>query len=273
MSKYKLLAIDMDGTALTSRKKISPRTGAAINDLLKRGVHVVTSTGRGLDELTDYREDFRLMHYGILITGGLVYDFFKREPIAVHAVDEDTMFKLIDFGTTERAMIHLLTLKSSVAREVDIQHMEDFDMAIYFDMFNRICLRVDDFKQYIRTHPGEVIKVNLYHRDRASRDRNFERMKNLNLSITFTEHNNLEAAPAGITKASGLIELCNFLGIDIAETVAVGDGNNDREILQAAGVAVAMGNARDEIKKIADFVTLDNDNDGVAVAIEKYFPR
>ena len=271
MSKYKLLAVDMDGTILTSRKKISPRTAEAVNELLKRGVHVVTSTGRGLAELTDYREDFRLMNYGILITGGLVYDFSKAQPIAIHAVNEDMMLKLIDFGLQERAMVHLLTLNSSVAREQDIQNMAAFDMEIYFDMFNRICLRVDDFKQYVRTHPGEVIKVNLYHRDKPSRDRNLERIKDLNLSITFTESNNLEASPAGITKASGLIELCNFLQIDLSETVAVGDGNNDKEILQAAGLGVAMGNAGDEIKKIADFVTLDNDHDGIATVIEKFF--
>lgn len=234
MDKYKLLAIDMDGTALTSQKKISPRTLDAINELLKRGVHVVASTGRGIDEMSDYREDFRLMNYGILISGGLVYDFSKHTPITIHPVDEETMFKLIDFGLEERAMIHLLTLKSSVAREQDIQHMADFDMAIYFNMFNRICLRVDDFKKYIRENPGEVIKVNLYHRDQASRDRNFERMKNFDLAISFTERNNLEASPSGITKASGLAELCNFLGIDISETVAIGDGHNDTEILQAA---------------------------------------
>ena len=271
MSKYKLLAIDMDGTALTSQKKISPRTNAAVNDLLKRGVHVVASTGRGIDELSDYTEEFRLMNYGILISGGLVYDFFKRTPVTIHPVDEETMFKLIDFGTEERAMIHLLTLHSSVAREDDIQHMDAFDMSIYFNMFNRICLRVDDFKEYIRTHPGEVIKVNLYHRDRASRDRNFERMSKFDLTISFTERNNLEASPRGITKASGLEELCKFLGIDITDTVAIGDGHNDVEILQAAGVGVAMGNARDDIKQLADFVTADNDHDGVAVAIEKFF--
>ena len=271
MSKYKLLAVDMDGTLLNSQKKISPRNLNAINELLKRGVHVVTSTGRGVAELTDYRGDFKLMNYGILITGGLVYDFFKSQPITIHAVDEKTMFKLIDFGLEERAMIHLLTLTSSVAREQDIQNMSAFDMQIYFDMFNRICLRVDDFKQYVHTHLNEVLKVNLYHRDKPSRDRNLERMKNLNLSITFTESNNLEASPQGITKASGLIELCKFLNIDISETIAVGDGNNDKEILQTAGIGVAMGNSNDEIKKIADFVTLDNDHDGIANVIEKFF--
>ena len=271
MSKYKLLAIDMDGTALTLRKKITPRTKSAIDDLLRRGVHVVTSTGRGISELTDYAEDLKLMRYGILITGGLIYDFFKREPIVMHGVAEDIMMKIIDYGLEERAMVHLLTLKHSVAREIDIQHMEDFNMQVYYDMFNRICLRVDDLKQYVRDNPGEVMKVNLYHRDKLSRDKNLERMSKLNLSITFTERDNLEASPAGITKGSGLIELCEFLGVDLSETIAVGDGLNDLEILQTAGLAVAMGNAKDEIKDIADYVTADNEHDGVAEVIEKFF--
>lgn len=269
--QYKLLAVDMDGTVLTSQKKITPRTKAAIDELLKRGIHVVTSTGRGLPELVDYREDFKLMNYGILISGGVIFDFFRDEPLVTHAVDEDIMLKLIDFGLEERAMIHMLTLRKSIAREDDIQHMEDFGMGVYQGIFNRICVRVDDFKAYIRENPGEVAKVNLYHRDRASRDRNLERMSKLPLSISFAESNNLEAAPKGITKASGLRELCDYLKIDISETVAIGDGFNDREILQDAGLGVAMGNGRDEIKKLADFVTLDNDSDGVAAAIEKIF--
>ena len=269
--KYKLLALDMDGTVLNSAKKISPRTKNAIEDLMKRGVYVVVSTGRNLAELIDYREDFSAMNYGIVISGGLIYDFFKDEPIKVHAVDEPTILKLIDFGLETRAMIHLHTIKKSVAREVDIQNMAAFGMGIYQGMFDKICERYDDPKKYVHEHPGEVIKVNLYHRDKESRDKNFERISKLNLSISYAEAFNLEMSPANITKASGLIELCDFLNIDIAEAVAIGDADNDREILQTAGFSVAMGNASDEIKKLADFVTLDNDNDGVAVAIEKIF--
>lgn len=269
--KYKLLAVDMDGTLLTSDKKISPRNKAALEKLFDRGIYVVTSTGRGLAEIVDYREDFKRMNYGILISGGVVFDFFRDEPIVTNAVDEKILLKLIDFGLEENAMIHLLTLRSSIARENDIQHMEDFGMGVYRPIFNRICTRCDDCKGYIRTHPGAVVKVNLYHRDRPSRDRNLARMNELDLSISYAESNNLEAAPHGITKASGLRELCDFLQIDIGETVAIGDGNNDKEILQTAGLGVAMGNARDSIKQLADFVTTDNDSDGVAAAIEKIF--
>ena len=269
--KYKLLALDMDGTVLNSRKKISPRTAAAIEKLLEKNIQVVVSTGRGYAEMTDYREVFRLMHYGILISGGLVYDFFKDEPIKIHGLDEKTVLQLIDFGLEEKAMIHLLTTKKSLARENDIQNMAAFDMAIFTDMFNRVCLRCDDFKKYVEENPGEVVKVNLYHRDKKSRDKNFARINALGLSINFAEANNLEVSPANISKASGLVELCDFLKIDLAETVAIGDAPNDKEILQTAGLAVAMGNASDEIKKLADFITLDNDSDGVAAAIEKIF--
>ena len=268
---YKLLALDMDGTVLNSDKKITPRTKLAIDNLMKRGVAVVVSTGRNLAELTDYRDDFRAMHYGIVISGGMIYDFFNDKPVKVHAVDEETIYKLIDFGLEERAMIHLHTVSRSVAREEDIQNMAAFGMGIYQGMFDRICDRFDDPKEYIRTHPGEVIKVNLYHRDKASRDRNFNRIEPLNLSISYAEAFNLEMSPANITKASGLVELCDYLRIDLSESVAIGDADNDKEILQTAGLSVAMGNASDEIKRLADFVTLDNDNDGVAFAIEKFF--
>lgn len=269
--KYKLLALDMDGTLLNSQKKISPKTAESIDELARRGIYVVTSTGRNLAELSDYRDALKSMHFGILLSGGMVFDFKKDTPVKVHGLDEKIILQLIDFGLTERAMIHLHTVRNSIACEEDIQHMAAFDMGIYQDMFNRICLRCDDFKKFVREHPGEVIKVNLYHRDKISRDRNLARMKPLNLSISFAEANNLEASPAKITKASGLVELCDFLGIDISETVAIGDAHNDTEIVQRAGLGIAMGNASDEIKKLADFVTLDNDSDGVAAAIEKFF--
>ena len=268
---YKLFAFDMDGTILNSQKKISPRTLSAVNELIKRGVFVVVSTGRNLAELAEYREEFKAIHYGILISGGMIYDLLNDAPIKIHGLDEPTIFKLIDLGLETRAMIHLHTIKKSVAREEDIQNMAAFDMGVYQEMFSKICTRCDDPKEYVRAHPGEVIKVNLYHRDKNSRDKNFARIEKMNLSISYAEAFNLEMSPANVTKGSGLIELCDFLKIDIAQTVAIGDADNDREILQTAGLGVAMGNASDAIKNLAEFVTLDNDNDGVAFAIEKFF--
>ena len=269
--KYKLLAVDMDGTLLNSDKKISPVTLKKISELSRRGVYVVVSTGRALPEVTFYNDELNFMHYGILISGGMIYDFVNEKPLAVHPVNEELILKLIDAGLDEKAMIHLLTVDKSIAAEKDIVNMKDFHIEIYQNMFDKICVRCDDFKKYVRENPGVVIKVNLYHRSRESRNRTVERMKNFPLNLVFAEGSNVEASPKNISKASGLIELCKVLGIGVEQCVAVGDAPNDFEILQTAGIGVAMGNASDEIKKIADYVTDDNNHDGVAKVIEKFF--
>lgn len=268
---YKILALDMDGTLLNSQKKISPKTAAAISELSRRGVYVVTSTGRGVAELADYKDDLKFMHYGITSSGGAVYDFFNKKAVKAHLIPEDVAMEIIDAGISERAMIHILGLTTSLMREDDIKNAADFQMAVYQEMYDRICTRCEDFQKYVHENPDEIIKINLYHRSVDSLNRNFERLKHLDLNFAFAETTALESSPKNISKASGLIELCEFLNVDISETVAVGDAPNDFEVLQTAGLSVAMGNADDEIKKIADFVTDDNDHDGIVKVIEKYF--
>ena len=269
--KYKLLALDMDGTLLNSEKKISPKTAKAISELSKTGVHVVLSTGRGLTEVSDYKNELKFMHYGILVSGGLIYDFKNSKAVVSHPLTEDLLMKLIDAALEEKVMIHILSIDKSMMNFDDIAHIEDFHMEIYKDMYERITVDCKDFKKYVHENPGKVIKFNMYHRSRESRERNLAKFKNEPLTFSYAEETALEASPKGITKASGLLELCDFLKIDTAETVAVGDAPNDLEILQTAGIAAVMGNASDEIKKFADFITDDNDNDGVIKVIEKFF--
>ena len=268
---YKILALDMDGTLLNSQKKISPKTAAAISELSRRGVYVVLSTGRGVAELADYKDELKFMHYGITSSGGAVYDFFNKKAVTAHTIPDEVAFEIIDAGISERAMIHILGLTSSIMRDDDIKNAADFQMSVYAPMYDRICTRCDDFKKYVHENPDEIIKINLYHRSAESRQRNFERLKNLNLTFALAETTALESSSKGVSKGLGLIELCKFLNVDISETVAVGDAPNDIEILKTAGIAAVMGNADDEIKKLADFVTDDNDNDGIVKVIAKYF--
>ena len=168
-------------------------------------------------------------------------------------------------------MVHLLTVRESIVKPQDITHMADFQMGVYQDMYIRNCLQCEDQRAYAEAHKDEVIKVNIYHRSAESRARTVEKLKGYNLQMVFAETTALESSPPSVTKAAGLIELCKYLNIDIKDTVAIGDAPNDTEILQTAGCAVVMGNASDEIKQMADFVTADNDHDGVLAAINKIF--
>ena len=94
-NNYQLLSLDMDGTLLNSAKQIPCETTAAIQELMKRGVEVVVGTGRGLAELADYRNAFQGMHYGLLVSGGLIYDFQQKKPLTLHALSlEQCLFLL-----------------------------------------------------------------------------------------------------------------------------------------------------------------------------------
>jgi hypothetical protein len=88
--------------------------------------------------------------------------------------------------------------------------------------------------------------------------------------MAFSEIASLEISAQKVDKGIGLKKLCEYLGISIDETIAVGDGYNDLEALKAAGLSIAMGNAVEEIKEIADVVVADCDHDGCAQAIEQY---
>jgi len=270
-NNYRLLSLDMDGTLLTSAKQIPPETTAAIQQLMEQGIEVVVGTGRGLAELADYRDAFKGMHYGLLVSGGLIYDFYKEQPLTTHALSVEQCQKLLATACEEDAMVHILTINASAAREQDILHMDDFSMAVYQDMYERICDRPKDLAHYIQEHVGEILKINLYHRTTASRERSRKRLAGLGMNLVLAERTGLEASPEGITKASGLKELCQLLNIPLAATVAVGDAPNDLEILQTAGLAAAMGNAADSIKEICDVVVSDNDHNGVLEVIKRYF--
>ena len=144
MSRYKLLSLDMDGTALNSQKRISPVTAAAIKKLIESGVHVVFGTGRGLPELTDYKDVMRGMHYGILVSGAVIYDFFENRPISITPLKGEDSLKILQAAENERAMVQIMTVNQSVVKGEDIANMADFNMSIYREMYERVCTRVED---------------------------------------------------------------------------------------------------------------------------------
>lgn len=268
---YRLLALDMDGTLLNSRKEISRKTMAAINDLVDRGVAVALCTGRGIAELQDYAAEFAVIPYGILNSGGCVYDFREKKPVYLQLLDDEVLFECLDAAARVRAMPYLLTVDASVAQEEDIRDVSIFHMGVYQPMFNRVATVVPDMVEFVKEHPGKNIKLCMYHRDVETRRMTREAITHLGMTLTDLETSSLEVSPPGITKARGLEVLCKYLSIPLEDTVAVGDSDNDLDVLEAAGFAVAMGNANESVKKICDVVVADNDHDGIAEVIDRFF--
>lgn len=271
MEKYRLLALDMDGTVLDSKKRFPNETVQAIHALAQNNIYCALATGRCLAELAGYQEALREIRFAILTSGSVVYDFQRKTPIYVQSIPLADIKRIIAAGQTEQAMIHLMTIENSVAREYDIERMKEYQLGVYQEMYEKVCLRQDDISAYAEAHAMEVVKINLYHRSADSREQSRKRLQDLDLKLAYAEKTSLEASPSGTTKASGLVILCNHLGISMEQTVAIGDAPNDANILKAAGLSIAMGNASADIKKLCDMVTEDNDHNGVVKAIEKVF--
>ena len=95
-------------------------------------------------------------------------------------------------------------------------------------------------------------------------------MAGVPVEMARSEVSSLEFSPQGVTKATGLLALADLLGIDRAATIAVGDADNDLDMLRAAGLGVAMGNANERAREAADVTVADNDHDGCAEAIRRF---
>ena len=268
---YRLLALDMDGTILTSQKTVSPATVKAINNLIKRGTAVTLCTGRGIAELKDYTDDFSAIPYGILNSGGCVYDFTKRQSIHRILLDDSSLIECIRAAQKVKAMPYLLTEDASVAQAEDMRDVSRFQMGMYQSLYDRVATIVPDMETYVREHPGKSLKLCIFHRDSGTREQTRREIEHLGMELADAETTSLEISPRGVTKALGLQILCRYLGIPIEESVAVGDADNDIDVLKAAGLSVAMGNANKTVKDLCDVIVADNDRDGVVEVIDRFF--
>ena len=266
---YKLIAIDMDGTLLNSKKEVLPETATSIEKALSAGKYVVFSTGRGTMELEDYKEQLSSIPYGICISGALIYDFIHQKPIHQDFLPAELVPEIMGIAAAEDPLVHFLMGDRSIVQADHVSNMNVFGMGVYQELFDRVATKVDDIRKET-AYFDKIHKLNLYHRSMEARNRNYERLKHLPLSMAFAEDTSIEISPDGISKASGLKRLCGYLGIDISETIAIGDGDNDRLILEAAGLSIAMGNAEQDILALCDEQVADNDHNGVGEAIERF---
>ena len=269
MNSYRLIAFDMDGTLLNSEKKISELTQSMIHQAAASGKEVILSTGRSIPELQDYLGLLPDIRYLICASGALVYDCREKKSIFAKRIPVPVVKEILQEGKAEDAMPYMLRTETIVQAD-QAAHMSRYQMEQYQELIDRITKKTEDIYAYYAANEVAMDKVNLYHRTAKSRDRSYERLKDLELELAYAEETSLECSAKGVTKALGLQKVCEFLDIPMEQTIAVGDADNDIDILKAAGLSIAMGNANETVKSICDVVVGDCDHDGCAEAIRRY---
>ena len=263
---YKLIAIDMDGTLLTSDKTIHEDSVRDIQAAVDEGIRIVYCTGRALSEMQFYFDILPMVRYAVCYSGAVLYDCAEGKCIYRAEIEQSYTMKLVETARKYKAMVHFMTMEESIVASDDIVRMDDFHMGLYRGLFEEVTRQVDDMEEEGKRHDA-IAKINIYFLSAEDRDKGYEELKKFPLTFAYAEETGLEMNAENVTKATGLARLLEYLDIPVGQSAGIGDADNDKEMLRTVGFPVAMGNACEDIKELCDFVTEDNDHNGVGKAI------
>lgn len=274
----RLIALDLDGTLFTEDKNISEENQKAIRDARKKGIEIVIATGRPVNGIPT--EIFRELgvQYVIDLNGACVHRLRDGACIYEERMETKAACELVRMCLEYRVYLSVFAGEKSCvqADREDLLEQMGFSKVLY-EYIKKTRTYVDDLPAYLRTSGNPIYKVVMNFiplpdgsyldydvlRDRIDADARFDQVDG--------GGHNMEVTMAGVSKGKALKWLAKELGVSIEETMACGDTENDIDIIRTAGIGVAMGNAKENVKEIADYVTKTNMEDGVAYAIRRFW--
>ncbi len=270
----KLVALDLDGTLLDSSKSLSDANRSALELAAARGVAVVPATGRFFDAIPECVRELPFVDFAITINGAQVFDRRTRRSVfraeIPQAVALGVMSLLDSFDVIYDCYRDGRGWMTRALQEKAALYAPDVH---YERMIRELRTPVPDLKEHVRASGTDVQKVMFFARDEAVRAaaRNAISERFPELLLTSSTPNNLEINAPEANKGNALRGLCAHLGLDAdANSMSFGDAPNDLSMIQAAGIGVAMANSAPEVLAAADWVTLSNDDDGVAAALRHF---
>ena len=256
----RLAAIDLDGTLLRSDNSISERTRAAIRMARGSGVAVVIVTARGPASVSELARDAGIGGSAICSNGGLIVDLSTGAILRERLLELEVATRLIHGLRAQLPGIVFAVEHEAFAHEPGFSAW-GWEPPVGTRVADAVELLADPATKLILRHVGhEVETVAAVARELAGDE----------ATVVQSGGDAVEVTAAGVNKAAGLAEVAEELGIDAADVVAFGDYPNDVPMLAWAGLGVAVANAHAEVLAIADEVTASNDDDGVALVLERY---
>ncbi len=269
----KLIAFDLDGTFLGDKKNCIKENMDAVREAAGRGVQIVPCSGRMYSGIPEEIRQLECVRYAVTMNGAEVYDNREDKVIYRAEIPLEDAEKIFDYAETLPAFYDCYMGSRGWMDRSFYDRIEDLkaDPAI-LQMVRQLREPVDHFRQFVRDRHQPLQKIQLLFSDLDRRKVEMKRIAELfpDYAVTSAHYFNIEINAKAANKGAGLRALCEYLGIAMPDTLALGDGGNDVTMLKAAGIGVAMGNAEDSVKQIADAVVGTNEEAGVAEAIRRF---
>lgn len=268
----KLVVTDLDGTCLNSEKRVSVANRRAISALHERGIMVAIATGRMDKSIWSLARDLKIDLPLISSNGALVRDMHSGEIIFENPLPKPAYRKILD--SCQQANAHWIVTCGndfivSAPDNPRLPAVEQWNSTLAPD--ERVDILTTDDPYTVINSDVTVYKLVVYSQTPqflAGLAEDFSSIEGV--APVFTDHTLLDICGAGADKGRSVEILATKLGLTSDQVMTIGDQQNDMSMLSWAGLGIAMGNATDAVKAIADDVTSTNDQDGLALAIQKH---
>lgn len=288
---YKLVAIDLDGTMLNSYGMVTENTKQVIKNTINKGTEVIIASGRPIDSIKTIAKEIGTENYFIAGNGALIYDIKKDEIIYEKFMNKQKVLEIIKICEENSITYNIYTEKTIIAKGLKYNVLYYYKENLKKEENKKTNITiVEDVYEYIKNLENEkFLKITVCDETKSVFNSIIRKLRTVeDIDVLDVLHMSRKMIKQGtedvpieyyyteislkdVDKWNAIEYLANKMNISKDEIIAIGDNINDKKMIENAKVGIAMGQSTPVITKIADFVTLNNNEDGVAKALEKYF--
>lgn len=275
MKKIKCIALDLDGTTLRNNGTLSERNRKAIDEAIRRGIHVIVASGRPFSSLPKEILEIDGISFAITSNGANGYEVKTGKRIFSHIIKEELVDQLLQYLERNRGIIEIFVNGIPYAPREYVECPWKFGTPEHaYAYIQKTRVPVDDIYACARKWKKQMDSIDIMVQDLEQKEKFREAVEAIEgIYITSSVPRLLEISDIHAGKAEGLKYFSRMLGLKPDEIAAFGNAENDLDMMQYAGYGIAVSNTPEEIKNQVQYQTLSNDEDGVAVWLEQYFAK
>lgn len=268
----RMIGLDLDGTLLTRDKRVSEQNRLALEEAHRTGAVIVPVTGRPLSGIPRQVADLPFIRYLITSNGAVITDREKGCAIRERCMSKETAASVLRIAEGEAVIREYFAggagFHDARTRELLWKKFAGTPILQYLEQ-SRVL--VDDLYGSLMKREGAIENLSVMFASRKERDGAIEKLQKIKgINIILPMPTDIEVTSCEADKGDAMLALAAMLGLRREEIMAMGDGHNDLGLMKDAGLSVAMGNSNPEIIEAADYMTEDNEHDGVALAIRRF---
>ena len=290
---YKLVAVDLDGTLLNSYGEVTEYTKEVIKKEQQKGLKFIIASGRPMDSIKSISKDIGADKYFIAGNGAIIYDTQKQEIIYEKYIPKQKVLEIAKICEENNIFYNIYTEKNVITQYLKYNVLYYFKENLKKEPDKKTNIMVvDNMYDFIKnSEEMKCIKITICDESKIIFNSIIKKLKNIkDIEVLDVLHMSRKLIKQGtedvaieyffteitsseVDKINAIKNLIKILNIDIKDVIAIGDNINDKKMIEEAGLGICMGQASEKIKEIANIVAEDNNNDGVAKALENIITK